>query len=507
MSEAEGGTGGTRRSRGWSALRRLQRLRRVVTPATPTATAATEPAAPAAPAATGPRGPRRASRGAHRLPGARHLRGHGTIPSSKGGKKLYLEWPQVKIPWSPEWHDELVEILQSKTLDVHHEGHQFFLEDCHGKRFKAKSKHCQEKEVFPLVLYLKRRPAWQEPRHLVQITTGQMTRHQGVLRPKTEVTWTLMQNDRPRGAFMARNVKERGFLVDQLMDLVQRSSACRCERTTTSGQREQLCEDSIDPTSSTEEVHDDFVKVGFRCSRPRCVHCEGTCNCDWKQPLKELIDEGANPNGRNWQGRTPLMMAVSHGQLHVASFLLSMRADVLASADPEGWTPLHEAARLGRAGIVELLLDSLDADPAIVDARCLRREQYFWQSTPAIIAAEGGKLQSLKILVKFKANIDARREDGCNLLMLAAAGGHYEVCRYLLNSKCLVCAGLSGAALKAAVDAGRFFGGCRGNCQSLSHLPMRNKRGKTTAMMARHELRSHKNYHEIARLLELKGVQ
>ena len=29
---------------------------------------------------------------------------------------------QVKIPWSPEWHDELVEILQSKSLDIHHEG-------------------------------------------------------------------------------------------------------------------------------------------------------------------------------------------------------------------------------------------------------------------------------------------------------------------------------------------------------------------------------------------------
>ena len=32
------------------------------------------------------------------------------------------------------------------------------------------------------------------------------------------------------------------------------------------------------------------VKVGFRCQAPRCAHCEGTCNCDWKQPLKELID-------------------------------------------------------------------------------------------------------------------------------------------------------------------------------------------------------------------------
>jgi hypothetical protein len=31
------------------------------------------------------------------LPGAGHLRGHGTIPSTKGGKKLYLEWPQAAM--------------------------------------------------------------------------------------------------------------------------------------------------------------------------------------------------------------------------------------------------------------------------------------------------------------------------------------------------------------------------------------------------------------------------
>ena len=30
-----------------------------------------------------------------------------------------------------------------------------------------------------------------------------------------------------------------------------------------------------------------------------------------------------------------------------------------------------------------------------------------------------------------------------------------QVCRYLLRSSCLVCAGLRGAMLKAAVDAGR----------------------------------------------------
>ena len=32
---------------------------------------------------------------------------------------------QVKIPWTPDWHDEVVEILQSKTLELRHEGGRY----------------------------------------------------------------------------------------------------------------------------------------------------------------------------------------------------------------------------------------------------------------------------------------------------------------------------------------------------------------------------------------------
>jgi len=410
----------------------------------------------------------------------------------------------VKIPWTPDWHDEVVEILQSKTLELRHEGIEFFMEDSQGKRFKGTSRHCQEKERFPLTLYIKRRPAWQDPRNLMQIATGHVNLNNGVLRPKSEVYWTLLHNDHPRGAFMARNVKERGFLVDHLMDLIQRCSTCRCENASALGGADGASTELEDTSRSS--FSDDVrktVPVGHRCAS-RCVHCEGTCDCDWKNPLKRLIEERAEVNGRNWQGQTPLMVAAGHGHVRAVVFLLTMKADPMASADPEGWTPLHEAVRMGRSGTCDVLLEANSED---LEARCRKAEAYFCQSTPAIIAAEGGHLESLKVLMKYNANIDARREDGNNLLMLAAAGGHYEVCRYLLRSSCLVCAGLRGAMLKAAVDAGRPFGGCRGKCQSLSHLPMRNKRGKTTAMMARHELRKHKNYHEIARLLELKGVQ
>ena len=49
-----------------------------------------------------------------------------------------------------------------------------------------------------------------------------------LLRPMGESIWPLVQNERPRAAYLARNVRERGFLVDHLMDLIQRSVVERC---------------------------------------------------------------------------------------------------------------------------------------------------------------------------------------------------------------------------------------------------------------------------------------
>ena len=74
------------------------------------------------------------------LPGSGHLRGHGLRRTSI---KAYNHWPAVKIGFSLTWHDELVQILAKKQLHLQDEGRQFYMEDCEGRRFKAKSKHCQ----------------------------------------------------------------------------------------------------------------------------------------------------------------------------------------------------------------------------------------------------------------------------------------------------------------------------------------------------------------------------
>lgn len=88
--------------------------------------------------------------------------------------------------------------------------------------------------------------------------------------------------------------------------------------------------------------------------------------------LEFLLKSGADPNAapRDEMGVTPLHLAVAHQQpeksLQMATALL------LSGADPNvqqhgGWTPLHEAAALGRAKILVLLLDH-GANPNAVTA-------------------------------------------------------------------------------------------------------------------------------------------
>ena len=62
-------------------------------------------------------------------------------------------------------------------------------------------------------------------------------------------------------------------------------------------------------------------------------------------------------------------------------------------------------------------------------------------ATPLIIAARGGKLDSVKVLLRYEANIEARgtvEDDGdviedCSALWIAASKGHFDVVRLLIE--------------------------------------------------------------------------
>ena len=71
----------------------------------------------------------------------------------------------------------------------------------------------------------------------------------------------------------------------------------------------------------------------------------------------KLLDNGANPNIRDENGRTPLIEAAFGGHSDVVATLLRSGADPNIG-DRDGWTPLMEAASKGWLIIVRWLLTS-----------------------------------------------------------------------------------------------------------------------------------------------------
>ncbi|KAG9275760.1 cyclin-dependent kinase 4 inhibitor B-like isoform X1 [Astyanax mexicanus] len=94
---------------------------------------------------------------------------------------------------------------------------------------------------------------------------------------------------------------------------------------------------------------------------------------------RELLDNGADVNGTNRFGRTPIQVMMM-GSTPVARLLLSRGADPNVPDLDTGATPLHDAARAGFLDTVRALLE-FNANPELKDAQ---------HKTPAETALEHG---------------------------------------------------------------------------------------------------------------------
>ena len=174
--------------------------------------------------------------------------------------------------------------------------------------------------------------------------------------------------------------------------------------------------------------------------------------------LRALIAQGVDVNAAH-NGVTPLLAATRdswHGRPEAVMTLLANGADP-RSADFEGNTPLHHAARSSDPGVAALLRDAA-ADMTALNhdgltslgvacaagnwrlARFLLERGAYPESehaTPALLAAAGGDEDDpagVALLLKHKAKANARDRNGRSALHEAAFAGHAEIVAALIDA-------------------------------------------------------------------------
>mmetsp|Transcript_81342 Transcript_81342/g.143538 ORF Transcript_81342/g.143538 Transcript_81342/m.143538 type:complete len:458 (+) Transcript_81342:30-1403(+) len=337
------------------------------------------------------------------------------------------------------------------------------------------------------------------------------------MRPKLQdPCWRVIKDNEGLAKRVFNHREHCAFHVPQLMAEAGRAISCLCSHSFNSEKERKVKGDSGEATAA-----------GLRCSAERrCDHCAGTCACDWKFPMEDLIEHGAEVNGHNWKGETALHAATQAGNVRVVAALLQWQADPTQS-DQHGWTPLHEAVRKDRPGICDALLEAL---PEIAEEEGTRqmllekRSSLRLNSTALLEAVIHGHSRCLTVLLDYRASVNARLEDGKTALMLASSYGNIDACRLLLSCGCTVCGGPAGRFKTADPDApqnrqrslrGIVMGdkskkkaaGCKGRCTDRLHAPLKDKNHETAVMLARHKTRDRQEFFQIVNLLESHGCK
>lgn len=116
-----------------------------------------------------------------------------------------------------------------------------------------------------------------------------------------------------------------------------------------------------------------------------------------------LLEAGVPANVRGQDTRTPLMHSCRLQDAATAKTLLAHGADPNLR-NGFGYSPLGTASTLGAIPIIELLINN--KPPADLESRTAEG------MTPLLLAAQGGHVEAVKILVKAGADVEARGRDG-----------------------------------------------------------------------------------------------
>jgi uncharacterized protein len=229
-----------------------------------------------------------------------------------------------------------------------------------------------------------------------------------------------------------------------------------------------------------------------------------------RETAKLVLDLGADPNGQDKEGWTPLLQAAGNEYPSSVRLLLDRGADANAQCScPDvlggGWTPLTMATNSRRQAVVEALLDK----GADVNQRNTRGE------TALILAAYAGDVSIVHQLLDRGADVNVKTGDGRTALMGVAAGttwpdrvvDHPEVVLALLAKGADVSAqdAHGRTALMLAAQSGS-TPVVRSLLKAGAPVTVRDVDGNTALGFAQKELQGQRNANVI-RLLEEAGAK
>jgi ankyrin repeat protein len=141
---------------------------------------------------------------------------------------------------------------------------------------------------------------------------------------------------------------------------------------------------------------------------------------DGADRVRKMLARGVNPNIRDANGETGLIVAMRYEALRVAQVLLDQKGIDIEAKAPNGNTALMMAAfRNNKTAVLELL------------ERGAQVNQKGW--TALHYAAAAGSVEITTILLDKYAYIDAETPSGMTPLMIAAREGQEKVVELLLS--------------------------------------------------------------------------
>ena len=143
--------------------------------------------------------------------------------------------------------------------------------------------------------------------------------------------------------------------------------------------------------------------------------------------IQTLLSNGAEPNHRDSENNTVLMIAACHGHTRAVRALLRDHRTRVNMNNRYGDNALSQAAAQGNVEIFSLLL-------GVGSAYIERQQEVSTYKHPMLLAASRGHYPICKLLLNEGLDIDLHNDRGYTALCFAVESGQIECCRQLIDA-------------------------------------------------------------------------